>query len=321
MPNPRSPRLSNGRSAKLTAMDDRPRIIRSMVFVPAHEPAPVLEVADRDPDAVCLDLEDLTPMDAKEQARAAFADIAAGLVARGALVMARVNGVPTGMAEADLAAVVGPDLHCVQIPKAESADDVVAFCALLEAAERAAGVEVGSTLVRPVIETAPGVRFAYEIATASDRVTYMGGVSGGWWGDISSDVGYEPTTDGRETAYVRAKVLADVRAAGVLHPIGGGSLAKGATVADIRAYWEENRTLGYEGVHCNSQPDVIAAANEVFAPRPADIEAWLAVLPTLEEAEAAGRTAIRIDGAFYDLAGLVKVRRQLDLARRLGMLD
>ena len=42
--------------------------------------------------------------------------------------------------------------------------------------------------------------------------------------------------------------------------------------------------------------------------------------PRLEQAERDGLTATELDGVFYDLAGLAKVRRQLDLARRLDLL-
>ena len=174
-------------------------------------------------------------------------------------------------------------------------------------------------LVRPIVETALGVRNAFEIASASPRIAYMGGVSGGWWGDLSSALGYVPTASGRETFYVRSKVLVDVRAAGVPFPIGGGTLGS-SDPDDLRAYALENKVLGYDGFHCAPTAEAVRIVNEVFTPARAEIDAWLAVLPALEQAERDGLTATELDGVFYDLAGLAKVRRQLDLARRLDLL-
>src|SRR4029079_17188179 len=182
-----------------------------------------------------------------------------------------------------------------------------------------AGVEPGNVLVRPIIETAPGVRNAYEIAAASPRIAYMGGVSGGWWGDLSSALGYVPTRDGRETFYVRSKVLVDVRAAGVPFPIGGGTLGS-SDPEDVRAYALEHRTLGYEGFHCAPTEAAVHIVNDVFTPTRAEVDGWLAVLPALEQAERDGLTAIELAGVFYALAGLAKVRRGLALARRAGVI-
>ena len=301
-------------------MSHEPRAIRSLVFVPAHDAEAILAVAGNGMDGLCLDLEDLTPLAHKEDARRIFPEVAKQLAARGVTVFARTNSITGSMGRADLEAIAVPELHCVSIPKTNEAADVREFCAVLDEVERDAGLEPGSVLVRPIIETAPGVRNAYEIARASPRVAYMGGVSGGWWGDISSSLGYVPTATGRETFYLRSKVLVDVRAAGVPFPIGGGTLGS-TDLDDVRAYAEENRILGYDGYHCSASADAIRVVNEVFTPTRDEIDEWLGLLPALEQAERDGLTAVVIDGAFYDLAGLAKVRRQLDLARRVGLLD
>ncbi|HRE03171.1 MAG TPA: hypothetical protein PLV68_17870, partial [Ilumatobacteraceae bacterium] len=52
------------------------------------------------------------------------------------------------------------------------------------------------------------------------------------------------------------------------------------------------------------------------------LDEWLAVLPRLEEAERAGVSVAHLDNdKVYDLIGLVRVREQLALARRLGIID
>jgi citrate lyase subunit beta/citryl-CoA lyase len=296
----------------------QPRIIRSLVFVPAHDPERILAAATMGADAIGLDLEDLTPGPDKQNARDLFRSLARELSARGVTVMARTNGFANGMCEADLDAVVCPDLHCCNIPKVSSAEDVTRFAALMADAERRHGLPVGGILLRPVVETAAGIRLAYEIAAASPLVAYMGGVAGGFWGDLGASVGLIASPLATESLYLRSKVLVDVRAAGVPFPVGGGAAAdKDPTV--VRRFAEENRHLGYTGSFTHANPAEIAIVNEVFTPTAEQISEWRAVLPELEKARDEGTIVVTINGKMYDAAGIPRVRDQLALAERLGL--
>jgi len=298
-------------------MPSEPRIVRTLAFVPAHDEEVILSAADAGLDALGLDLEDSTPGPGKDRARQIFRAMATEIASRGVLVMARTNGFRDGACEADLDALMCPELHALNIPKAESAEDVGRFCALLEKAEAAHGLEVGSVLVRPVIETARGVRAAYEIAAASPRVTYMGGVAGGFWGDLGATVGLIMSDLGTESLYLRSKVIIDVRAAGVRFPVGGGSVATDDP-ALIRRFAVENKHLGYTGSFVPPRRPVVEIVNEVFTPTPEELAEWRVVLPQLEAARAEGTVVVVIDGKMYDTAGIARVRDQLDLAARLG---
>ena len=55
---------------------------------------------------------------------------------------------------------------------------------------------------------------------ASPRVAYMGGAVSRF-GDIHQAVGYRWTAEGRETLFLRSKVLIDAKAAGIRYPISG----------------------------------------------------------------------------------------------------
>jgi citrate lyase subunit beta/citryl-CoA lyase len=296
-----------------------PRVVRTLAFVAAHDEDAILAAADSGVDALGLDLEDLTPGPAKGRAREIFRAVAVEIAARGVLVMARTNGFAHGACEADLDAVLCPELHCLNIPKAGTAGDVERFCALLDAAERSHGLPAGAIRVRPVIETALGVRNAFEIASASDRVTYMGGVTGGFWGDLGASVGMILSPSAHESLFLRSKVLVDVRAAGVPFPVGGGGTATPDPEA-VRAFADENKHLGYTGSFVPPRREVVEIVNEVFTPTPAELAEWQAVLPQLEAARAEGTIVVVIDGRMYDAAGIDRVRAQLDLARRLGLV-
>jgi citrate lyase subunit beta / citryl-CoA lyase len=303
----------------LKRMENRPRIVRSLVFTVAHDEDEIMRIADQGMDAICFDMEDLTPTPFKDDARRLVPTIAPKLAQRGMLVFVRTNGLAGGMAAADLEAVVSPEVHCVSLPKAEQAAEVVEFDALLGAAEARKGVPFGTTRIRPVVETAMGVKNAYEIAAASPRVAYMGGVSGGTWGDLGASLGYTPMPDGKETLFLRSKVLVDVRAAEAPFPISGGGMAR-TDVDGYREFAIECKGLGYNGMHVSASAELIAAVNEVFTPDKAQLDHWLALLPIVEQAERDGYTTFKVDGRLYDVAGAVRVREQLDLARHLGII-
>jgi citrate lyase subunit beta / citryl-CoA lyase len=298
-------------------VSNEPRIIRSMSFVPAHDPDRIMSAADAGLDAVGADLEDLTPRADKQRARDAFKDIARALAARGVLVMARTNDIGSGCEE-DLQAIVCPELHCVNVPKARSAVQIREFCSLLEKAESSNGVPVGHTLVRPVVETAEGVRNAYEVASASPRVTYMGGVAGGIWGDLGATLGSMIGPDGMDSYYIRSKVIVDVRAAGVRFPIGGGAISR-TDPQSVREFAWQNRRLGYTGLYTSPKRELVEIINEVQTPRPAEVAEWTTVLPELERHEREGTVCVTINGVLYDTAGIQRMKDLLALAERVGV--
>ena len=272
----------------LTRMENRPRIIRSLTFSLAHDEDKILALAEKGMDAICLDMEDLTPLPYKEEARRVVPSVAAKLVQRGVVVFARTNGMADGMAAADLDAVVSSDVHCVSLPKATSAEEMIEYAALVTAAEVRNGLPLGYTLVRPVIETAMGVKNAYEIAAASPRVAYMGGVSGSMWGDLGASLGYTPMPDGKESFYVRSKVLVDVRAAGVPFPIGGGGMFR-RDVDGYREFAVENKGLGYNGMHVAGSAELIAVVNDTFTPTKEQIDEMV-----VDDAHRRGRRTRRL---------------------------
>jgi citrate lyase subunit beta/citryl-CoA lyase len=307
-----------GRFLEGDIVENKPRIIRSMGFVPAHEADAIVAAAEASGlDAIGPDLEDLTPGKYKQQARDIFRDVAKAVTAKGITMMARVNVFDNGC-EADLNAVVCPELHCVNMSKAESAEDVRRFCQLLDKAEANAGLPQGYTLVRPVIETAKGIKFAYEIAEASDRISYMGGVAGGFWGDLGGTLGLIPG-DGSETLFLRSKVLVDVRAAGVPFPLGGG-MPGDRSPENIRSYMTQTKNLGYTGVFCPANKDIVDIVHEVFTPTKEEIAQWQETIPLLEEAQREGTVAWKVGDKTYDTAGLQRVKDQMELAKRLGMV-
>lgn len=304
--------------------DRRPRLVRTMVYLGGHDRPRISSMLEAGPDAVCIDLEDSTPVADKDDARAALPDVAREIRDAGALVFVRVNAVPADV-EDDIRACVGTGLHCLNIPKVESAAMVSDVVAQVAASDLARGDGDLPLLIRPVIETPLGVVNAFEIASVPDiaptaRIAYMGGVEGGVNGDLGGALGYEQTDDGRETFYLRSKVLVEARAANVPFPIGGGMTSR-RDVDGCVAFARENRVLGYSGVHCPADAEVVRAINTALTPEPAQLDEWIGIHPALVQARANSGGVAYVDGRIYDPVALDRIEEQLDLAVRLGLIE
>jgi citrate lyase subunit beta/citryl-CoA lyase len=295
-----------------------PRPIRSLLFVPGNREDWMHKALASEADALVFDLESAIPRGEAEAARAMCARVLDSHRAARPLVFVRVSEARSPEHEQDLAAVVGPHLHGILLPQIQSAEDVVAADWALGEAESKADVAPGTTIVMPLVETANAVRTAFEIASASPRVAYMGGgVSRG--GDIARSLGYEWTPEGRETLFLRSKVLVDVRAANIANPISGlwGIIDD---VDGLRAFAEESRRLGYEGLMA-IHPSHVPILNEIFSPSAEKIGEWQQVIAAMAEAAAEGRGAIRLGGRLIDAAHVATAEQQLARARDLGLLE
>ncbi len=306
----------------MATMTNEPTWLRSMIFTDTRDGQFILDLAKLKPDSICWDLEDSTPLKYKDQARKLFPELAKEVHALGIKVMARIN---PGMEKEDLDAVVSPELHCAQISKTESAQDVIKFCEILGEMEKKKGLPEGYTLVRPVVETAAGVKWAYEIASASPRITYMGGVHGSRMGDLGVSLGYRNTKSGLESYYLRAKVLVDVRTAGVRFPVGGGG-GTGRDLESRRTSQEMARDMGYQGGYgsahftLDGMAEILGVIHDVFTPPLEDVQRWIEILPVLEEAAHEGTILVNTQYGLFDTTCIKTLREEVALAKRLGMV-
>lgn len=296
------------------------RPIRSLLFVPANREDRIRKALASEADAIAIDLESATPIGEIARAREIVARVVGeagdGASARLPAILVRVHDARSAEQAADLASAVGPALLGILLPQVVDEGDVVATEAALARAETSAGVPVGRTRIMPLVETANAIRRAYEIASASPRVALMGGATSRG-GDLARSLGYRFTDAGRETLFVRSKVLVDVRAAGVPNPI-SGLWGRVDDLEGLRAFAEQSRDLGYEGL-MTIHPAQVPIVNAVFSPTAGEIAEWRRIVAALEEAERAGQGAIRLDGRLVDAAHGETARQQLERARRLGL--
>lgn len=283
--------------------------MRSALFVPAIRRDLLDKALRSGADALIADLEDSVADARKDEACGVLRGWLDQLPAEAPVIVVRINGVGDGRLAADLAVCVHPRVTAVMVPKAESVAEVLRVDVELSALEKGGGREPGSTLIWPIVETAPAVRIAYEIATSTPRVAAFMGGSAGDAGDLAASVGFEWTEDFTETLFIRSKVLVDVRAAGIRNPISG-------VVTDLRSldqverFAVQSRRLGYEGMMV-IHPSHVPVVNHAFRPSD-DRVAWArGVLDALAGAERDGKAAIRYQGMMVDVAMAVSARKVL----------
>jgi len=301
--------------------------LRSLLFTPGDQELRIAENATSGADALFLDLEEpRTPCPESVRVKARglvreFLDTAPTGPAD-PVYFVRVQPVASGMILRDLQAVMGPNLTGILLPKITGPADVHAADAILTCVETEMGLPVGETMLYPILENAQAIRQAYDIATASERVAYMGGAVSRF-GDIVASLGFRWTREGRETLYIREKVLIDARAAGIHYPISGMWGGANDDLDGLRAWLSELRDIGYFGMMMGNAEHV-PIVNEAFTPTAEDVAYWSEIDRLTREAEASDGKVVMGDknqgeGHEIHIAHVATARKLLGWARELGV--
>jgi citrate lyase subunit beta/citryl-CoA lyase len=295
----------------------RAKPIRSALFVPGNREDRIQKAPRFNADALILDLEDAVALPDKPKARPVVRKMVEELGRAGQTMMVRVNDFETGLTWADLDTVVCRELYCVMLPKVTGPEDVKRADTIIEFLERKHGIEPGTVLIYPVLETAQGMRQAYEVAIASPRVVHLGGLTGKD-GDIARAIGFRWTPEGQEAFYYISKVLLDSRAAGVPYPMGGRGWWDIQDLDGLRAEAVRTKNFGYTGMLL-IHPSHVAIVNEVFTPTRDEIAHWKELIEAVEKCEREGGSVVTFNGMMVDTAHVKVAREMLTWASELGV--
>jgi citrate lyase subunit beta/citryl-CoA lyase len=285
--------------------------LRSFLFTPGNHPRKLEKVFGAGADAVILDLEDAVAIAQKPATRAVVVE--ALQRPRDCKGYIRINALGTDFWRDDIAAVVGPGLDGLVLPKVEHASDLQEVDAAIAAAESAAGLAAGSIDLMPIVETAAGIVNVDQIAGAVPRVRRLS--FGG--GDYTNDLDFIWTPGEEVLAYARARLVHASRVAGREPPI-DTVVIQVRDPERFRASAERGRMFGFAGKLC-IHPNQVPVTNEVFTPGDEEVAHARSVIAAFEKAEAEGSASIQLDGYFIDYALVQKARRVLALARRAGL--
>lgn len=268
----------------------RPKPRRSWLFVPGADEPAHRKAARSGADVIILELEDFTPPELRQKARAHAAEVLDEWRAKGALAGVRINPLETCGRE-DLVGVLAGRPDFIMMSKVERAEQVKA----LEA-------ETGGAIdLVPNVESAAALLNTYSIAKASRRVVALLVASE----DMVADLGTVRSRRGAELAYVRSRFLVECRAAGVeaIDCPYTFSDAEGAA-ADARYA----RRLGYR-MKSLVDPSHAVAINRALTPNLARARR---IVAAFEKARAQGRDRAHLDGALIEVPVYAAAKRLLE---------
>ncbi|MGP0094660.1 MAG: HpcH/HpaI aldolase/citrate lyase family protein [Xanthobacteraceae bacterium] len=289
--------------------------MRSLLFVPADSDKKLDKAMASGADALLVDLEDSVAPERKEAARAnalAFLLKATKQAVRPRLFV-RINGIETGLADADLDAVVAGAPDGIMLPKAQGGMSVIHLDAKLTVREAMHGVPDESIAVVAIAtETAKALFHAGTYAGASRRL------AGLTWGaeDLSVELGAEANRDADGNfldPYRLARALCLAAAAAAEVQAIDTVYIDFRNEAGLRRECEEARRDGYTGkmaIH----PAQVPVINEVFTPAPEAVARAHAIVAAFAAQPETG--VVGLDGVMYDRPHLARAERLLARARQ-----
>ena len=287
---------------------------RSFLYVPANREKFLDKAMGLPSDAFIFDLEDSVPAPEKDNARAGVKAYAPKIADH--RVWVRVNGLETGLAEADLDAVIGVEGHRRHVPA--QGRDARRGGALGRHDRRAGDRRAASPSAQPGSCSRSKARSACSTPTTcrSERPRVASLAFGGAQdGDLNTDLGCAWSIDGPEMMHARCHTLLCARAARFDTPLDGVF----ANVRDPEGFEKDtalSRRLGYRGrklIH----PSQIEPCNRLYAPSQHELDYYARVLEAFDKALAQGSASTTVDGKMIDVAMANAARRVLDEAAAL----
>ncbi len=287
--------------------------MRSLLFVPGDSSRKLEKALTSGADVLLIDLEDSVDLGAKEEARRVTAAFLAEQGARldRPRLFVRVNGLTTGLTDADLDGVMRAAPDGVVLPKTVGGADVAHMGAKLAVREAEFDLEDGATRILAIAtENAAGVFALGTFVGASHRLMGM------TWGgeDLSADLGAETnrSEDGSYTdpyRLARSLTLLGAAAAGV--DAVDSVFTNFRDMAGLEAECRMARRDGFVAkmaIH----PAQVPVINEAFTPSWEAIEKAQAVIDTFTANPGAG--VVGVNGEMLDKPHLLRAERLLKRA-------
>jgi citrate lyase subunit beta/citryl-CoA lyase len=287
--------------------------MRSLLFVPADSAKKLDKAMTSGADALIVDLEDSVAYDGKTRAResaAAFLKDAMAATPR-PYMLVRVNGLQTGLIDADLDAIAPAKPDAIMLPKAEGGASVVHADAKLAVREAMNNLPDGHIKILALAtETAAALFVAGTFGGASARL------SGLSWGaeDLSADLGAQANRDAQGRfldPYRLARVLCLAGAAAAQVPAIDTVYVDFRNSEGFRRECEEACRDGFVGklaIH----PAQVPIINEVFTPTPEALAHAQSIIDAFAATPGAG--VVGIGGVMYDRPHLARAKQLLGRA-------
>ena len=272
-------------------MDNQTYLMRSLMFVPAHNQKLLDSSLRRDADVLLLDIEDSVPVIDKQKARENIKLFVQRPEAQGKIIFPRVNDRESGELLKDLYQLTIPGITGFMYPKSTKEEDVYFVGKLLETIEYEKNIPVGTFKLIPLIETAGAIVEIKEICKACTRVVAVAfGCE-----DYVADLCGKHDPDGQSIFYARNAIVNAARSAGVL-PIDTVHI-RVHDLEDLERNLILSKNLGFEGMLVLN-PKELPLVNQYFSPSDEEV-AWAEEMVQLTaEAKAEGKGVAVKDNKF-----------------------
>ena len=288
------------------------RSARSWLFVPGDSERKIAKCRESGADALIFDLEDSVSAEAKPTARKLVAATLGNRPVGAPLCVIRINALGTGLAEQDIAETIASRPAAYVVPKANSADDVLAIAELIDRGESLSDIPSGTTRILPIATETPGAIFKLDdIARAHARNAAL------LWGmeDLAVELAARATRTGSGDIL---DVFKTVRSLALLAGAAAGIGIIDTPMTDINALdrladeASEAARMGFTGklaIH----PSQVEPINRAFTPSAEEIADAEEILRLSREG---GGSAFRFKGRMIDTPHLVAAERLLARLRR-----
>lgn len=280
-------------------------LMRSLMFVPAHNERLLASASKSEADVLLLDIEDsVQPVANKQIAR----DNIEKWVKEGKFnnhkVFPRVNDRESGQLLRDLHQLTIKGVHGFMYPKSKLGEDVYFIDKLLETIEYEKGMKIGTFKLIPLIETAAAVLNAQDICKASKRVVAIA------YGceDFIADLEGIHDAEHQSLFTPRAIIAMAARANNVI-PIDTVHI----NVHDMEDL-EENlriaKNLGFEGMLV-LHPKELELAHRYYSPTDREVTDAEEMLKLSQEAQRDGKGVALMNGKFIGPPMVISAKKML----------
>ena len=287
------------------------KLRRTMMFVPGNNPGMLQNAGIYGADTIIFDVEDAVSINEKEAARHLVHN-AIKYIHYPCEVAVRINHITaTPFGEDDLKTILPAKPDLIRLPKAESPDEIKKVSAIIDAAEQENGFEPGSIKMMAAIESAKGLRQAYEICTASPRMVALAlGAE-----DFIADMRTARSKNGQELFYARSCILCAAREAGInaIDTVFSDISDQEGFIAEIKLI----KGLGFDGKSVIN-PRQISTVHKIYTPTEKEIVHAEKVLAAYQEALKKKSGVIALNGKMIDGPIVTRAERTIGYAKAVG---
>jgi citrate lyase subunit beta/citryl-CoA lyase len=286
-------------------------LMRSLMFVPAHNTKLLESAVKRNADVLLLDIEDSVPYTKKQKSRDNIKEFAKRTDLNGKLLFPRVNDRESGELLKDIYQLTIEGISGFMYPKATKGEDIYFFGKLLETIEYEKGLPIGTFKIIPLIETSGAVINIREICCSCTRVIAVAfGCE-----DYVTDLQGKHDPEGQSIMMARNLISIGARSCGVL-PIDTVHI-KVHDLEDLERNLILSKKLGFEGMLVLN-PKELPLVHQYYSPTEEELVWAKEMLQLSEEAQQEGKGVAVKDNKFI---GPPMVKMAWNILRKQELIE